>query len=88
MCSLILLLNSCKTSHINNIELPDLVFPESVINNNQVITLLEDETVKIEYTDLQQEIILPMWFFKRIVIYETNIEGIKQKYETLQKTKF
>jgi hypothetical protein len=81
-------LNSCKTSHINNIELPDLVFPESVINNNQVITLLEDETVKIEYTDLQQEVILPMWFFKRIVIYETNIEGIKQKYETLQKTKF
>lgn len=88
MCSLILLLNSCKTLPINNTELPDLVFPESVINNNQVITLLEDETVKIEYTDLQQEIILPMWFFKRIVIYETNIEGIKQKYETLQKTKF
>jgi hypothetical protein len=81
-------LNSCKTSRINNIELPDLVFPESVINNNQVITLLEDETVKIEYTDLQQEVILPMWFFKRIVIYEINIEGIKQKYETLQKTKF
>lgn len=88
MCSLILLLNSCKTLPINNTELPNFVFPESVINKNQTVILLRDKTVKIEYTDLQQEVILPMWFFKRIVAYETNIEGIKQKYETLQKTKF
>ena len=88
MYSLMLLLNSCRTSHINNIEFPNLVFPESIINDNQTVTLLKDKTVKIEYTDLQQEVILPIWFFKRIVAYETNIEGIKQKYEALQKTKF